>query len=430
MRLSDHRIGPFLVTEHAWNIPIDHDEPGETISVFAREVVQARSSGEPVSPKGRAHVEASDRALALPWLVFLQGGPGFEATRPMGSFGWVARAAESYRVLLLDQRGTGCSTAVNAESLAARGDAATQAEYLRKFRADAIVRDCEFIRRDLGIEQWSVLGQSFGGFCLLHYLSAFPESLRQGFFTGGIPPIGRTPDEIYQATYRRMVDRNAKYYERYPQDVDRVRSILQQLEDQQVYLPSGDRLTARRYRTLGHSLGMSTGAEEVHYLVERGLQYWALRGIENAQKWDTNPMYQVLHESSYANGHATRWSAQRVRPQFPQFDALDLPFFTGEHVYPWQLEDWQRLQPLADVAEILAEEVWPVLYDPVRLASNSVPCAAAVYTEDLYVERQFSEEVAKHVPGIKLWLTDEHDHDALRVVGGPILDRLFTMLES
>jgi pimeloyl-ACP methyl ester carboxylesterase len=413
MRLSDHRIGPFMVTEHAWDIPVDHDEPGETISVFAREVVQAQ-----------------DRSLDRPWLVFLQGGPGFEATRPMGSFGWVARAAENYRVLLLDQRGTGRSTAVDVESLAVRGDATRQAEYLRNFRADGIVRDCEFIRHDLGIERWSVLGQSFGGFCLLHYLSTFPESLREGFFTGGIPPIGRTPDEVYQATYQRMIDRNARYYERYPQDVDRVRSILQQLDSKQVHLPSGDPLTARRYRTLGHSLGMSTGAEEVHYLVERGLEYWALRGIENAQKWDTNPIYQVLHESSYANGHATQWSAQRVRPQFPQFDSMDLPFFTGEHVYPWQLKDWNRLQPLAEVAELLAEEVWPVLYDPVRLAANSVPCAAAVYTDDPYVESHFSQEVARNVPRLNVWLTDEHDHDALRVVGGPIIDRLFSMIES
>jgi pimeloyl-ACP methyl ester carboxylesterase len=416
MKRSDHRVGSFAVTEHAWDIPIDHTEPDRpgTISVFAREVVRVEDESK------------TDR----PWLVFLQGGPGFEATRPMGGFGWIARAAENYRVLLVDQRGTGNSTAVDCDAMLARGDVHEQARYLRQFRADAIVQDCEFIRRDLGIERWSVLGQSFGGFCLLHYLSAFPDSLREGFFTGGIPPIGRHPDDVYRVTYARMIDRNKRYYERYPQDVDRVRSILQQLDAQQVYLPSGDRLTARRYRTLGHALGMSTGAEEVHYLVERGLDYWALRGIENAQKWDTNPIYHVLHESSYADGYATRWSAQRLRAEFPAFDSLDLPYFTGEHVFPWQLDDWQRLRPLAGVAELLADEPWPMLYNPEVLARNTVPCAAAVYTEDPYVERVFSEEVATQVPGIKLWLTDEHDHDALRVVGPPILDRLFSMVHQ
>jgi pimeloyl-ACP methyl ester carboxylesterase len=415
VKTSEHRVGKFLVTEHLWEVPVHHDEPGETISLFAREVTSA---------EGKTEAEVA----ALPWLVFLQGGPGFEATRPMGSFGWVDRAAENYRVLLLDQRGTGRSSAVDVESLAARGDAQAQADYLRHFRADGIVRDCEFVRQALGVEQWSVLGQSFGGFCLLHYLSAFPASLREGFFTGGIPPIGRTPDEIYRATYRRMLARNTKYYERYPQDVDRVRSLLITLRNSNVHLPSGDRLTARRYRTLGLALGMSTGAEEVHYLVERGLDFYARRGIENAQKWDINSIYQVLHESSYANGHATRWSAHRLRAEFPEFDSMDVPFFTGEHVYPWQLTDWQRLQPLADVAEILAEHPWPILYDPVRLGANVVPCAAAVYTDDPYVESQFSLEVVEQVPNIGLWVTDEHDHDALRVAGTEVLNQLFGLL--
>jgi pimeloyl-ACP methyl ester carboxylesterase len=415
VKISEHRVGKFLVTEHEWVVPVNHDEPGETISLFAREVAL-----------GAAHAGAN--VEALPWLVFLQGGPGFEATRPMGSFGWVDRATENYRVLLLDQRGTGRSSAVDVESLAARGDAQHQAEYLRHFRADGIVRDCELVRQALGVERWSVLGQSFGGFCLLHYLSAFPASLREGFFTGGIPPIARTPDEIYRATYRRMLARNSRYYERYPQDVDRIRSLLSTLDASNVYLPSGDRLTARRYRTLGLALGMSTGAEEVHYLVERGLDFYAKRGIENAQKWDINPIYQVLHESSYANGHATRWSAHRMRAEFPAFDSMDVPFFTGEHVYPWQLTDWQRLQPFAEVAELLAEKQWPVLYDPVRLSANSVPCAAAVYTDDPYVESQFSLEVAEQVPNMKLWVTDEHDHDALRVAGTEVLDQLFGLL--
>jgi pimeloyl-ACP methyl ester carboxylesterase len=411
VKISEHRVGKFLVTEHEWIVPVNHDDPGETISLFAREVTLGSANAE-----------------GLPWMVFLQGGPGFEATRPMGSFGWVDRAAENYRVLLLDQRGTGRSSAVSVESLVARGDGHSQASYLRHFRADGIVRDCEFVRHALGIEQWSVLGQSFGGFCLLHYLSAFPGSLSEGFFTGGIPPIERTPDEVYRATYARMLDRNVKYFERYPQDVDRVRSILKTLDVSDVYLPSGDRLTSRRYRTLGLALGMSTGAEEVHYLVERGLDFYARRGIENAQKWDINPIYQVLHESSYANGHATRWSAHRVRAEFPEFDSMDVPFFTGEHVYPWQLTDWQRLQPLADVAEILAEHPWPILYDPVRLGANAVRCAAAVYTDDPYVESQFSLEVAERVPNMHLWVTDERDHDALRVAGTEVLNQLFGLL--
>jgi pimeloyl-ACP methyl ester carboxylesterase len=64
---------------------------------------------------------------------------------------------------MLDQRGTGRSTPVGALV----GLTATeQADYLAHFRADSIVRDAEWIRRQLDVERWSVLGQSFGGLCV------------------------------------------------------------------------------------------------------------------------------------------------------------------------------------------------------------------------------------------------------------------------
>ena len=151
-----------VLTDHHFSVPLDHGRPdGERIGVFAREVVAAGKAGD----------------RALPWLVFLQGGPGFGAQRPVGRSSWLARALNDYRVLLLDQRGTGRSAPVTARSLARLGPPAAQADYLARFRADAIVLDCELIRRDLcGPDgQWTVLGQSFGGFCAVTYLSFAPH---------------------------------------------------------------------------------------------------------------------------------------------------------------------------------------------------------------------------------------------------------------
>lgn len=77
----------------------------------------------------------------------------------------------------MDQRGTGLSSTITAATLALQGDAIKQAEYLKQFRADNIVRDFEAIRHLLTKDhpsdqrKWSVLGQSFGGFCGLTYLS-------------------------------------------------------------------------------------------------------------------------------------------------------------------------------------------------------------------------------------------------------------------
>lgn len=94
-------------------------------------------------------------------------------------------------------KGTGLSSTVTAQTLSAIGGSAEQAEYLRYFRADSIgkslerfivvhchvvepwiVKDCEAIRKtltdDYSREQkkWSILGQSFGGFCCVNYLSS------------------------------------------------------------------------------------------------------------------------------------------------------------------------------------------------------------------------------------------------------------------
>ena len=77
-------------------------------------------------------------------------------------------------------------------------------------------------------------------------------------------------------------------------------------------------------------------------------------------------------------------------------------------------EDYGALAPLREAAELLAAHEWPRLYDAERLAANDVPVAAAIYAEDLYVERAFSEETAARIKGLRLWLTNEFDHNGLR----------------
>ena len=70
-----HRQPGTILTDHRIQVPLDHAEPGgEHIEVFAREVVAAK--------------KGADR---LPWLLFLQGGPGNRSPRPLGSDGWLAQ---------------------------------------------------------------------------------------------------------------------------------------------------------------------------------------------------------------------------------------------------------------------------------------------------------------------------------------------------
>ena len=411
MRVATHRAPNFVFTEHEFALPLDHGQSGgPTITVFAREVVLP----------AREHDE-------LPWLVYLKGGPGFEAPRLLKLIDetWWDRALADYRLLLLDQRGTGRSTPVDALPEVSPQE---QADYLTHFRADSIVRDAEAIRRELGVEKWSVLGQSFGGFCVVTYLSQAPGGLAEALVTGGLPTLTRHPDEVYATTYERALAKNRAYYERYPEDRERVVRIAERLESEDVRLPGGDRLTLRRFRNLGQMLGMSYGAEQLHYILELPFGSPAfLHDVEASFPFARNPIYAVIHEACYAPGVATRWSADRV---FPAELRDDPTFLTGEHVYPWMFEDCSELSPLAEAAQILADHEWPDLYDRVRLAENEVPAAAVIYAEDMYVPREFSEETAASIRGLRPWLTNEYEHDGLRSSGERILGRLLDLVQG
>jgi pimeloyl-ACP methyl ester carboxylesterase len=405
---ATYRFPGAILIEREHTVPLDHAGPdGPSITVFTRELA---------APDGAER----------PYLVFLQGGPGFEAVRPTTPLaGWLKRAVQDYRVLLLDQRGTGRSTPVGAEI---PGDTPqAQADYLAHFRADSIVRDAESIRHELGIERWSLLGQSFGGFTAMTYLSIAPDGLREVFITGGLAPLGRPVDHVYGATYRRLVQLNRRYFERYPDDRARVREILRRLDDVDLRLPSGDRLTPRRFRQLGLWLGQSAGFELLHYVIELPFGSNAFcHDAEAGVRFSRNPIYATLHESSYADGVATRWSAARLLPDEIEQEG----FFTSEHVFPWMWEDYAGLRPQRAAAELLAEGAWPRLYDPDQLRRTDVPVAATIYVNDLFVERDFARETASTILGLRTWETDEYDHNGLRADGERVLGRLIDLVRG
>jgi pimeloyl-ACP methyl ester carboxylesterase len=299
-----------------------------------------------------------------------------------------------------------------------------QAAYLTKFRADAIVRDAELIRQELGVDRWSVLGQSFGGFTSMTYLSIAPESLREAFITGGLAPVGRPPDDVYGATYVRLIEKNRAYFERYPDDRARVGEILRRLEDEDVRLPSGDRLTSRRFRQLGLWLGDSAGWELLHHVIELPFGSPAfLHDAQDGARFARNSLYATLHESSYADGFPTRWSAARLLPAAVEENG----YFTAEHVFPWMWEDYAALRLHRAAADLLAEHEWPKLYDADRLRQNEVPVAATIYVNDLYVEREFAMETATLIKRLRPWITNEFEHNGLRADGDRVLGRLIDL---
>ncbi|KFZ38735.1 alpha/beta hydrolase [Shewanella mangrovi] len=415
------QIAGALARKHFFDLPLDYQSPKTTIRIFAREII------------GR-----QDGAENLPLLLFFQGGPGFGALRPAANSGWLKRALKEFRVLLLDQRGTGLSSPISFASLQ-HLTPTEQAEYLGHFRADNIVRDAEAIRQQLSPNTpWSVLGQSFGGFCILRYLSAAPEGLKQAFITGGIPSLNRSAEEVYQATFKRVAQKNADFFCRFPDVRDISQRLVSYINEHEVLLANGDKLSVEMLQLLGIHLGMEQGAESLYYLLEQALidtpsgtelNPLFLSHFTEMLSYHTNPIYAILHESIYCQQQASRWAAHRVRQAMPEFaNNADEVMFTGEMVFPWMFDQIKWLQPLQQAAELLAaKQDWPALYDLDVLANNKVPVAAAVYSNDMYVEREFSEETAAVVPNIRTWITSEYEHNGLRMDGEHILDRLIAL---
>lgn len=412
MRTTVETLPGLTLTNLTLDAPLDHANPAAgTIEVFAR-------------------VVAGEGGQDKPYLVFLQGGPGSEAPRPsLDTPPWLPRALREYQVVMLDQRGTGRSTPISSPTVAplAGLDATQQAEWISHLRADEIVNDAERVREALGARQWTVLGQSFGGFTTLHYLSVHPESLAGALITGGLSAVQHPVDDVYATTWQIMIAKSEAYYRRFPGDRDRIRELSALCAQGRIGLPNGDLVSVDRFRTVGHLLGVQGGPERLHYMLE-------LEPSSSAFAHDLaavlpfggrNPLYAVFHESSYADGVTTRWSADRTMPDRVR---EDVTLLGGEHLHRSLFAEDSELRPFAEVADLLAEREWNQLYFPERLAQADVPVAAAVYHEDAYVPLGYSLETAALLPDCRTWVTSEYEHNGLRM-DPAVIDHLIGLLK-
>jgi pimeloyl-ACP methyl ester carboxylesterase len=430
---GDAVAGGRVVTGDHWlQVPLEHRvgdrQAGTTdsgdVTVYAREIRAADTADQD-----------------LPYLIFLQGGPGGRSPRPgVDAPGWISWAVQRYRLILLDQRGTGRSAPQDRHTLAGLTPG-QQADRLANFRADAIVADAEALRRHLiGDAPWTVLGQSFGGFCTWTYLSQAPEGLAAAYVTGGVPPLGAHADDVYRATYRAVAARTADLDAAHPQVRAVLADVADHLDTTAEHLPSGERLTPARLQEIGHLLGGAGGIDRLAHLVDEA---WALPGrklsdvfltsVSEIVSFAAHPLYALVHEACYAeNGQVTGWSAQRVREELGiatqgvegEDGVRRLPL-TGEMIYPATVSADPALAPLAETAELLARRTWDEpLYDPARLAANQVPVAACLYTQDMYVDPGLSRATAARTGAVTVVEDTMHHHDGLRRAGAEILGRL------
>ncbi len=484
--------------------------------------------------RAAAYKKRCGMTSAKDMILWLQGGPGFGAPSPVSSLGfgkgggsWGAAALDKYqRVVLMDQRGTGSSTPITKQSLERRfpdlfsldgqdfedteefSTALKEAtDFMAQFRADNIVKDAEFIRKvlmytptvddeemedfDATKEKYdaskpnpwgAVIGQSFGGFCTMTYLSQVEYPPKICLLTGGIAPmLCGSASDVYTALWDKVRERNFQYYDMYPGDVAVVKSIVKQLliaekEGATPILPSGGKLTARRFLQLGMNLGGSPSSfASMHDLLAKAfLQPLSkddpvefsrgfLKAIDNDQPFDEYPIYFWLHESIYADannkamqqrsgGTATNWSANSAYEfklstkssdaveydyRVTSADDCDLPvLFFGEMVFPWMAEDYDQCSGrgcTALASALHTKQDWGPLYDADNMRAalkGKSRAAAAVYYEDMYVDFDHSMAVAARggpLQDCKLYITNEYQHSGVRDDGASIFNKLHGM---
>ncbi|MDO4913638.1 MAG: alpha/beta fold hydrolase [Bifidobacteriaceae bacterium] len=430
--LHEYYVPGMNVKDYSSTVPLDwsmnvpgQSVQGETLQIFYRVLC---------APE---HVHDD-----LPLLVFLQGGPGGMGPRPLNpsSDGWIAQALQHFRIVLPDQRGTGRSSCVQASNIGDRGDAKNQASYLKKFLADSIIRDFEHIRlTDFHGKRWVSLGQSYGGFLTLTYLSLFPQALIASFVTGGIAHVPADAQEVYEHTFPRMKAKSLEFYHRYPQDVKRIAKLVQLVRDGHVVLPNGEVMSVERIQTLGSGFGMKPGFERVHWMLDTVFaggdgEVSNVTDVSDEGKASmmnmttTSALYWPLQELIYANGELDKpidWAANRVYNSMPEFSVDCEPLlFTGEAIFPWMFEQEKALQPFAGAMDVLMNDThFGVIYDEAQLLRNEVPLQATVYVDDMYVDSTLQLDTLSRVGNSHYWATNEFEHDGVH--GSKVFNHMF-----
>ena len=270
---------------------------------------------------------------------------------------------------------------------------------------------------------------------------------------GGLAPMVKNLDAPYDKLYGKIAQRNKSYYAKFPEDVQRLKTLARYLAKQdegKLALPSGSNLSVPRLRQLGILLGFHGGVDTIHEMIFRmhnDLEMFdlftrpTLAAFENLTWFNESILYALLHEPCYLQGAAANWSAERMMKCHPEFlntgtensdeDSNRPILFTGEMIYREMFQDFDELRPLLDTADVLAKNSdWPDLYDEAQFAKNEVPVYAASYIDDMYVDYGFAKDTASQVQGLKTFETNRHYHDALSGLAEESVKQLFALRDD
>ena len=150
-------------------------------------------------------------------VLFLAGGPGQSAIDIAGAvMGRLTRLNNRRDLVFVDQRGTGRSAPLQCpdddrKSLAGSMGKDSQFETLdrcraklqalpygdlRQFTTTIAMQDMDAVREQLGVDQWNVIGGSYGTRAALEYLRQFPSHVRRTVIDGVAPPDMVLPESF------------------------------------------------------------------------------------------------------------------------------------------------------------------------------------------------------------------------------------------
>jgi len=150
-----------------------------------------------------ARIKASKKLPEADPITLIAGGPGQGAVKSYAPLLTQFRTLSTNRdIYLIDQRGTGKSKPLQCPDMA-DPEIEFDEELTKKLTLECLnslsvdtrfyntsvaVKDLDAIRIALGIEQWNLLGISYGTRVALHYLRKYPDSARTTVIDGVAPP--------------------------------------------------------------------------------------------------------------------------------------------------------------------------------------------------------------------------------------------------
>lgn len=431
---------------------------------------------------------------AAPIFVYLCGGPGSGQQPDRHELLNRYVVCNGYQLLLLDYRGCGRSQALTVDSVLARRSREPHGAVraFQELRQGNIVRDLEAVRRFLidfipgqraVDDKLVLLGQSYGGWIALTYVDRYPGSIRSVLLTGGMPPLGASPEEVYTRLFDEVARANELFHARYPDAIDMIRRIAGGIvaaeqsssSSSSSSCSSSSRTTKRRrlgrrrspgdedasgrdvgnrpslvtFASMGRLLGEPNGADKLYgrlvMLDKRLAETGEPPRLEDmdTHRFNDRLSYAFDHEIQcyvLAEGHTSDWAAKTVRDcrsgaygwisgrTAAELATADKMHFLGEAFMPEHADDYVSLRALGgrDFAdEVVSAGQTETLFDMERLGANRVPVYAVIYRRDMYVDADLAVEAAAmvgSVSSVRLPETSELRHNAIRESADQVID--------